>query len=649
MNKTVELFNPATTAVRVAGPDGKIITVAAKSKIILPEFFTKYTPTKLRLVRFIDINENQTRRRVIRQHKAKPKPNYKKNVIPNKPVTESINRRIQKQRSMRGGSNRASTRSRGARVRHRIGRSGLATWRSSTVGRADNAKSQAKYVEVAAKSQVPVSNNVGVGILSFNRIDSLRRLITSIQRNTNLDKTTVFVSDESSDLSPTDLKWLQAQNVVVLHNPRIGVAGNSNRLLRCLDRFKYKFILNDDVEILAPGWEDFYVSAIQESGVHHFCYREVGVYGANEEQENVRNVKNVPIRTVMDKPQGAIMVFDQQAFEAVGYFDEKFPMYGMEHVDWSNRVARVFNMPGFHDVAGSENFFRIHNETSKVPNRIQDLRKAKEYYEQVKDARVRVDPLPRSDVPTMSVVIPYRNTGRSGSMRTVVNNIRAQRFPRLEIILVEQDANRTVNENILKPIKYFYVPNKLVNMPFCKAMAFNRGVLEASHNLLVLHDADIITPGSYLRQVYNTLQHHTGCHLGEHVYYLSDGSTKDINRTGTLSPDYSCVRLVKYFEGGSLGMHRKEYIKAGGFNEDFIGYGVEDCCFYKRLADLSKFANDRRVKFFHLFHTRTPGWDDWHDKNRSIYGRMLKQYPSSAQYAERLRTALLGKYPKFKG
>lgn len=648
MNRLAELFNPATNAVRVAGPDGKVITVAAKAKVILPEYFTKYAPSKLRLVRYIDPTDTKrARRRVVRQQKVKQKPNYKKNTTPpaNKPVTENINRRIQKQRSMRGGSNRTKN-ARGARTRHRIGRSSI--WRSRTVGRADNARSQEKFVEVASKSQVPISNNIGVGILSFNRLDSLKRLITSIRKNTNLDRTTVFVSDESDKLSPNDMKWLKSQSVVVLHNPRIGIAGNTNRLLRCLDRFRYKFILNDDVEILNPGWEEFYVSAMKTSGIHHFCYREVGVYGANQEQETERTVNGVPIRTVQDKPQGGIMVFDQDAFEAVGYFDEKFPKYGVEHVDWSHRVAMHFKNPGFHDVAGSEQYFKIHNETSAVPNRVQNLHKAREYYETVKGKRTYVKPSSTSSVPVMSVIIPYRNTGRSASMRTVVNNIKAQRFPRLEITLVEQDGKQTVNQNILKPIKYIHVPNLKPNMQFCKAMAFNRGVLEAKHDLLVLHDADIIAPGSYLQNVYNTLQRFTGCHLGEHVYYLADGSTNEINKNNLLSTNYKCVRLVKYFEGGSLAMHRKEYIKIGGFNEEFVGYGVEDCCFYKRLADVSKFANDRRFKFFHLFHGRTPGWDDFHDRNRQHYARQLKRYPSSVQYAEKLRGDLLNKYPGFR-
>ena len=154
--KLVELFNPATTAIRVAGPDGRIITVAAKAKTILPEYFTKYAPSKLRLVRYIAPNEQRTKRRAVRQQKVRQKPNYKKNVVQtNKPVTENINRRIQKQRSMRGGGSNKTRSVRGSRNRHRIGRSSI--WRSRTVGRADNAKSQEKYVEVAAKSQVPIS------------------------------------------------------------------------------------------------------------------------------------------------------------------------------------------------------------------------------------------------------------------------------------------------------------------------------------------------------------------------------------------------------------------------------------------------------------------------------------------------------------
>ena len=57
---------------------------------------------------------------------------------------------------------------------------------------------------------------------------------------TDLEKTTVIVSDESTNNNVK--KWLDKQNdIIILNNgSRIGVAGNTNRLLRCLERFKYK-------------------------------------------------------------------------------------------------------------------------------------------------------------------------------------------------------------------------------------------------------------------------------------------------------------------------------------------------------------------------------------------------------------------------
>ena len=60
---------------------------------------------------------------------------------------------------------------------------------------------------------------------------------------------------------------------------------------------------------------------------------------------------------------------DTLAEKIVGYFDENFGKYGMEHVDWSHRVSMSKIQPaGYHDVDGSELFFKICNHESAVTN-----------------------------------------------------------------------------------------------------------------------------------------------------------------------------------------------------------------------------------------------------------------------------------------
>ena len=124
-------------------------------------------------------------------------------------------------------------------------------------------------------------------------------------------------------------------------------------------------------------------------------------------------------------------------------FDEAFGTYGMEHVDWSNRVSMSGIQPGgFHDIIGSEQFFKILNDSSTVTpaQRSKSLKQTRELYSKHKNnkSRIYVKPLDKSKVPEVSYVIPFQGTERRASIRTVINNVKAQRFPRIEIIVVEQ-------------------------------------------------------------------------------------------------------------------------------------------------------------------------------------------------------------------
>ncbi len=551
---------------------------------------------------------------------------------PSKPVP--VNRPIQNQvrRQTRG------------RTRQPIKRSNK-TWRAHAVGKAVLAGAAAAYTDVVNNSHVPISNNIGVGILSYNRFSSLKRLIESIKQHTDLKRTTVFISDESDNFTNEQKEWLKSQDMcVMLSQPRLGVAGNTNRLLKCLDRFRWKIVLNDDVEILKPGWEHFYAEAMIRTGVQHFCYREPGVYGAKEDDGKVRHVGGIPIWTIDTKPHGAVLAFTHSAFEAVGYFDESFGIYGMEHVDWSTRVARKLGVSGFHDAVGSENFYKIHSEKSVIVDRTEHLSKAREIYARVdSQQRVYINATPASDVPALSVVIPFRDTGRSDDVETVVANMKAQRFPRVETVISEQDAAQRAPLTKLAPIVYHFAPNTSQGQHFNKAVAFNQGVLKTTHGKLVLHDADIIAAGDYLQAIYAGLQTYESCHLGAEVYYLAEGSTNQLNSKHILSPNYECGRIVTYFEGGSLGCTKAAYKAIGGFDENFVGYGVEDCAFYANLK-LTKFLDKRSFKFFHLWHNRTPGWEACHQRNRDYYAGVIRRNQSLNTYIAQLAQVFKTRY-----
>jgi hypothetical protein len=49
-----------------------------------------------------------------------------------------------------------------------------------------------------------------------------------------------------------------------------------------------------------------------------------------------------------------------------------------------------------------------------------------------------------------------------------------------------------------------------------------------------------------------------------------------------------------------------------------VSHNCEDCEFYSRLTQNSKFFGERSVDFVHLWHGRTSGWKDYHEKNKKL-------------------------------
>lgn len=635
----IEYLNPQNHTIQLSTPDKKIIKVPANAKVIMSEWYLNYCPKYLRVVREV----GATSKVVIPKNIVK----YNKNAS-----TKNAIKPTRKKRKILL-QNKTGVNAQGKSKTERHGKTGARSQsisrivdRRPVVGRQLRENGRKVFSESCQQNDWSVSNNVGIGILSYNRLSSVQRLISSIRRHTDLSKTTVFVSDEST--SPEVKKWLKKQTdiVVMTDQKRLGIAGNSNRLLRCLSRFKHCFLLNDDVEILKRGWEQFYVNAATKTGFRHFCYHQIGVYGAKRDGK-LSNRGGYRIETIAEKPHGAVIFYTQEIFDKVGFFDERFGMYGAEHVDWSERVSFSGLQPkGYHDIVGSERYFKIHKEKSVVPDRSQELQKGRETYRNVRDPRrVRVEATTASEVPSATVIIPLRNIGRQGATETVINHIRSQLFPNIEIILCEQDQKNNFSLVNSMPCRYVLAKSKYPAMPFTKAIAFNLGVAKATYSRVILQDADIVCPSNYVAKVCQLLNTHEGVHIGSKVMYLSKVSSQEAVKNATINNKLECERAVGYFEGGSLACTKSAYFRVGGFNEIFEGYGVEDCDFFDRLKNFSKFFNTRTEDFVHLWHGRTTGWERHHRRNKKIALQIGAQYSRQA-YVSSLVAKIRSTYPE---
>lgn len=605
--------------VHLTGPSGESVKISALKKVILSEYYEKYCSRG-----FI--------RRVVASHQTQPKlaeaiptPIQARNNI-SKIVQKRIVRHPQPQPKQqppqpqakldRDSHIKRETIAKLRKASNSIRPQKVNQLRKMVVGRTTSVNANELLKSNLSKNHYPISNNIGVGILSYNRSRCLKRLIDSIISNTDLRKTTIFVSDDAST-DPNTIDYLnqlsENPNFVVLRNTeRLGVAGNSNRLLKCLSRFEFGILLNDDVEILAQNWEYLYPDIMKSTNMHHFIYRQKGVYNADL-GENLK-INSVEMQKVTERPHGAVLAFTNRMFEQIGFFDESYGLYGMEHVDWSQRVWE-FNMqpPGFYDVVGSDHFFYLHQDESAVHERSASLQNARNIFSNRTTKKVTTS---KAVVPSVSYVVPFRDHERTNSIKTVINNIRAQRFPHIEIIMVEQDNDTKIDVNAHLPAVYALVRGN--KPPFNKSKAFNCGVSKATTDLIIMHDADMIAPGNYTSYVFKTLDKHDACHLGNTVIYTNQETMIAINTKGLVDETSTCDRVVGYYEGGSLACKTKTYWLVGGFNEDYWGYGCEDCDFYARLAGGSNWVEDRVFDFLHLWHSRVSGWEGHHKTNKAI-------------------------------
>jgi len=612
-------INPNSFVVHLTGPSGEVIKVSPYAKINLPSYFDKYKSRGFLKDAVGGVPAVTSQQRKIRGRTTANKRNPKIN----QPAMEIVKQNAQvKQLEERKKRRQQITKARKIikktdNKRGHIKRVGSKS-NKKVVGRRANINATQLLHDNLKKLNYPISNNIGIGILSYQRPEALKNLVNSIIKHTDLQKTTVFISDDASD-DPELIKYLgelsASNNFVIIRNEkRLGVAGNSNRLIRCLSRFKYGMLFNDDTQVMANGWDTFYFDAMKKCKMHHFMYFQDGVYGYKRDVNFSKN--NVKLLKLEDKPHGAILAFDREMLVKCGYFDESYGLYGMEHIDWSSKIWEMgLQEKGFFDVNGSDRFFKIYQEQSATGYKGKLLKSAREKF--ANRSSKRILPSKESMVTEITYVIPFRNIDRQESMETVVNNVRAQKFPVIHIILIEQDVKSNFNVSPVNPVIHS-LESRSENKLFNKSIAFNRGVSKALCDKIILHDADMLAQSDYTQLINKILDTKSSCHIGGRVLYADRESTDKINLSGLVGEDVKCDRVVGYYEGGSLACTKQAYWRIGAFNEDFWGYGCEDCDFYARLASDPGWYEDRSVDLLHLWHSRTSGWNEHHDENKRI-------------------------------
>lgn len=201
------------------------------------------------------------------------------------------------------------------------------------------------------------NSSIGIGIITCNRPDYLKKLLDSIA-HCNWAEFIIVNDGDKLDLAD--------YNHYIHHNEtNLGVGKSKNIAMQhLLDKgCDYIFIIEDDMIILDDSVFQKYIKAYKVTGIHHMMF----AYHGPANKNGISGGKPYP-RKIIDYGKlqialnqhcvGAFCFYTRECLEAVGLNDEYY-LNAFEHVDHSYRLAKAdFSTPywWWSDLANSSEY-----------------------------------------------------------------------------------------------------------------------------------------------------------------------------------------------------------------------------------------------------------------------------------------------------
>lgn len=209
--------------------------------------------------------------------------------------------------------------------------------------------------------------------------------------------------------------------------------------------------------------------------------------------------------------------------------------------------------------------------------------------------------------PAVSFVIPHRGRERLQLLQTVVRSIIAQAGPAVECIVVEQGPVQEV-DSLPEGVKYIHLPHPEDPDGWRKAWAFNVGVDAATADIVVCHDGDIIMPKAYASEIVKRFKQSDldVLYLYRFLFCLSKEDTFDMVSNGDFNLATTPERVRQNWQGGTVAIRKRSFMKVGGYDEAYVGWGGEDNEFFDRCWTLNAWRFGY-LPFVHLWHPPQSG------------------------------------------
>lgn len=207
--------------------------------------------------------------------------------------------------------------------------------------------------------------------------------------------------------------------------------------------------------------------------------------------------------------------------------------------------------------------------------------------------------------PKISIILPVGGSDRLALFECVLASLLGQSCQELEIIVVEHDRVPIYERVCPSGIKYIF-RQRDDDEPFNKSMLMNLGVDHAEARYVLLHDADIVLPATYVESILEKLE--SGWEAVQPIRFLfcldQLGSDLFMQSGGNSIPEH-VDSVLQNFPGGSTALRKKTYWALGGHDETFQGWGGEDLEFVERLSTARLFQG-AYCPAIHLWHPPSP-------------------------------------------
>lgn len=217
-------------------------------------------------------------------------------------------------------------------------------------------------------------------------------------------------------------------------------------------------------------------------------------------------------------------------------------------------------------------------------------------------------------------IIGYRHRlDRIQNLRRVLDWVNG--FAGVEIILVEQDRHKRIDELNLKVTKHIFTQTE---KPYNRSWAFNVGAKYATTDVLVFSDTDLIMNPQHFIDGLNALTEYDCVSPYSKVIDLDPNETNTglqniltIDRPGRGETDNQKINIA----GGLVIFRKDAFFKIGGYPEEFVGWGGEDDATAIKIKKFLKWT-ELKNPIYHLWHERVSPEQNSYMRNLQILNQV---------------------------